>query len=133
MQPIFLQVRKTSYRNRKAVISDVKEIFRSETKEEAMGKAKEVVKKWYMVEKGAMESLRFNIEYCFTYLDFPKDIWKKIRTTNVLERELREVRRRMRGFDNTFQNEISANRYSNSIFTYLNNNYPLKGGLHTNA
>jgi len=124
---------KTKYKNRAAVAGEVKTIFRSDTKEEAMEKAKTVVKKWYMVEPKAMESLRFNLEYCLTYYSFPKDIWKKIRTTNILDREFREFRRRMKVFDNTFQNPESAERYTNTIINYLNNHYPLKGGLHTNA
>jgi len=124
---------KTSFKHKREMADDVKAIFRSDTKEEAMEKAKIVVKKWYMAEPKAMESLRFNIEYCFTYFSFPKDLWTKVRTTNLLEREFKEVRRRMKAFDNTFQNEASANRYANSIFSYLNSNYPLKGGLHTNA
>ena len=124
---------KTSFKHKREMADDVKAIFRSETKEEAKEKAKTVVKKWYMVEPKAMESLRFNIEYCYTYFSFPKELWTKVRTTNLLEREFREVRRRMKAFDNTFQGEGSANRYANSIFTYLNNNYPLKGGLHTNV
>lgn len=124
---------KTSFKNKRAVADDVKAIFRTNTKEEAMELAKTVVKKWYMTERNAMESLRFNIEYCFTYFSFPKELWTKVRTTNLLEREFKEVRRRMKAFDNTFQSEASANRYANSIFAYLNSNYPLKGGLHTNA
>lgn len=124
---------KTKYRNRVAVAEDVKTIFRSETKEEAMEKAKQVVKTWYMAEPKAMESLRFNLEYCLTYFSFPKDIWRKIRTTNILDREFREFRRRMKVFDNTFQNQESGERYANSIINYLNSHYPLKGGLHTNA
>lgn len=126
-------ITKTSYKNRGAVIEDLKIIFSSQTKDEAMEKTKAVVKKWYMHETKAMESLRFNIEYCFTYFSFPKHLWSKVRTTNILEREFREVRRRMKVFDNTFQNEDSANRYANGIFSYLNSNYPLKGGLHTNS
>lgn len=126
-------LRKTSWKTKAAVAEDLKALFRSQSKEEAMEKAKEVVKKWYMAEPKAMEALRFNIEYCFTYFSFPKDLWSKVRTTNILEREFREVRRRMKVFDNTFQNEQSATRYANSLFTYLNGNYPLKGGLHTNA
>jgi putative transposase len=126
-------IHKTSYKQRAGVVEDLKIIFASQTKEEAMEHTKRVVKKWYMTEPKAMESLRFNIEYCFTYFSFPKDLWSKIRTTNILEREFREVRRRMKVFDNTFQNEDSTNRYANSIFTYLNNNYPLKNGLHTKA
>ena len=126
-------INKTKFKNRKAVADDIKSIFQSQSKEEAMEKAKATVKKWYMVESKAMESLRFNIEYCFTYMQFPKNIWSKIRTTNILDREFREFRRRMKVFDNTFQNEESANRYTNSIINYLNSYYPLKGGLHTNA
>ncbi len=126
-------LRKTSYKTKAAIAEDLKGIFRSESKEEAMEKTKAVVKRWYMTESRAMEALRFNIAYCFTYFSFPKDLWSKVRTTNILEREFREVRRRMKVFDNTFQNEQSATRYANSLFTYLNGNYPLKGGLHTNA
>lgn len=126
-------LRKTSYKTKAAIAEDLKTIFRSETKDEAMEKTKTVVKRWYMTESKAMEALRFNVEDCFTYFTFPKHLWSKVRTTNILEREFREVRRRMKVFDNTFQNEQSATRYANSLFTYLNGNYPLKGGLHTNA
>lgn len=124
---------KTKYKNRKEMAEDLKSIFNSQNKKEAEDKSRQVVKKWYLVEPKATESLRHNLEYCFTYLDFPKEVWTKIRTTNVLEREFREVRRRMKVFDNTFQNENSANNYANSMFNYFNNNYPLKKGLHTNA
>lgn len=121
---------KTSRKTRAGMAEDLKIIFQSRTKDEAMEKAKQTVKKWYVSEPKATESLRHNIEYCFTYLDFPENLWSKIRTTNILEREFREVRRRIKVFDNTFQSDESANRYANTIFTYLNNNYPLKDFTH---
>ncbi len=124
-------LRKTAFKNKTAMAEDLKIIFASQSENEAIQKAKQVVKKWYVTEGKATESLRHNIEYCFTYMRFDKNIWTKIRTTNILEREFREVRRRMKVFDNTFQNEDSANRYANGIFTYLNNNYPLSSSLHT--
>lgn len=123
----------TQYKNRSAVSADLSEIFKSKTRDEAMAKAKQTVKKWYVSEPRAMESLRHNIEYCFTYFAFPESQWTKVRTTNILEREFRELRRRMKVFDNTFQNEDSANRYANSILNYLNENYPHKQSLHTKA
>jgi putative transposase len=126
-------ITKAKRKNRKAVAADVKEIFASQTKEEAIDKAKTVVKKWYMVESKAMESLKFNLEYCFTYFSFPQEDWHLIRTTNILEREFREVRRRMKGFDHTYQNKESATRYANEIFTYLNHTYPSKQHLHTTS
>lgn len=121
----------TSYKNKQGLAEDLKIIFQSQTREEGIEKAKQTVKKWYVAEPKATASLRFNIEYCFTYMQFPKDSWSKIRTTNILEREFRELRRRMKGFDNTFQNTDSAERYANTMMTYLNNNYPLKESLHT--
>lgn len=124
-------LRKVSFKNKTAIAEDLKIIFQSQSKEEGIEKAKLTVKKWYVVEAKATESLRHNIEYCFTYMQFDKDLWSKIRTTNILEREFREVRRRMKVFDNTFQSDESANRYANTIFTNLNNNYPLKSTLHT--
>ena len=112
---------------------DLKIIFQSQSENEAIEKAKAAVKKWYVVEPKATESLRHNVEYCFTYMKFPNGLWSKIRTTNILEREFREVRRRMKVFDNTFQSDESANRYANTIFSNLNNNYPLKSALHTKS
>lgn len=126
-------ITKTSWKNKQAVADDVKSVFNSKTKEEATEKAKTVVKKWYMTEAKAMESLRFHFEYCLTYFQFPEEIWKKIRTSNILEREFRELRRRFTVFDNTFQSEDSERRYVNSVFNYLNNNYPLRNPLHTDA
>lgn len=126
-------LRKTSYKNKTAMAEDLKIIFQSQTEEEGIEKAKQTVKKWYVAEPKATESLRHNIEYCFTYMKFKKELWSKLRTTNILEREFREVRRRMKVFDNTFQSNESANRYANTIFTNLNNNYPLESALHTKA
>lgn len=123
-------LKKTSWKNKAAIGADLKIIFQSQSEAEAIEKAKQTVKKWYVAEPKATESLRHNIEYCFTYMKFDKNLWSRIRTTNILEREFREVRRRMKVFDNTFQSDESANRYANTIFANLNNNYPLKHFTH---
>ena len=115
---------KTSHKNKTALAEDLKYVFKAETQENAMTRAKEFVKKWYIVEEKAMNSFKFNIEDCFTYLQFSKEIWSKVRTTNILEREFREVRRRIKVFDNSFNDPESCERYANSIFTNLNKYYP---------
>ncbi len=122
---------KTKHKNKKPVAEDLKTIYRQETKEAAMEQMKSFAKKWYLVEPKAVESLRYDFERTITYLDFPKDIWRKIRTTNVLERTFREVRRRIGVFDDSFHDTDSFNRYGNSIIDYLNNNYPAR--LHTKS
>lgn len=106
------------------MIEDLKHVFNSTSRENAMIRAKEFIKKWYVMEEKAINSFKFNIEECFTYLDFPKEIWSKIRTTNILEREFREVRRRVKVFDSSFDSQESCERYANTTFTNLNNFYP---------
>jgi len=117
---------KTSYKHKAAVTEDLKVITNASSPDEAMAAAKAIVKKWYTQEEKAMNSLKHNFEYCLTYFQFPKDQWKKIRTTNIIEREFREVRRRTKVNDHSFNNFESARRYHEGIFQYLNNSYPAK-------
>ncbi len=117
-------ITKTNYKSRPQLIPDLKKVFNSKTKNEAIEQAKAFCKKWYIKEEKAVKSFRYNLEDCFTYMKFPQHLWKKIRTTNILEREFREVRRRIKVFDNTFNHSESITNYANSIFTNLNKNYP---------
>mgnify|MGYP003586073922 CR=1 FL=1 len=117
---------KTSHKHKKAMAEDLKVISDAQSPDEALLTAKEIAKKWYTKEAKAIASLRHNFEYCLTYFQYPKDIWKKIRSTNVLEREFREVRRRTKVNDHSFNSFVSANMYHEGIFQYLNSNYPEK-------
>lgn len=120
----------TSAKNKPLLGEDLKVVYEARTKEDAMAAAQALVKKWYTKEERACASLRHNFELTLTYLDFPPESWSKIRSNNIVEREFREVRRRTKTFDNSFNDEQSLNRYHNGIFTYLNDNYPANG-LHT--
>ena len=117
---------RVSYRHRAAVTEDLKSITNANSPDEAMKAAKDIVKKWYVREEKAMNSLKHNFEYCLTYFQFPRDKWHSIRSTNVLEREFREVRRRTKVNDHSFNDFNSARRYHEGIFQYLNTNYPAK-------
>lgn len=125
---------KTSHKHKSQMGEDLKAIYQKANKKIATIKAKKVVKKWYLKEPKAMDSLKHNFSYTLTYMDFPKSIHKKIRTTNILEREFREIRRRIKVFDSSFNDTKSMGRYANSIINYLNQNYPAaRGSLHTNG
>ena len=117
---------KTSYSHRAAVTEDLKAITNANSPDEATVAAKAIVKKWYIQEEKAMNSLKHNFEYCLTYFQFPRKDWHKIRTTNIIEREFREVRRRTKVNDHSFNDFESARRYHEGIFQYLNANYPAK-------
>jgi len=117
---------KTSYTHRAAVTEDLKAITNANSPDEATAAAKAIVKKWYVQEEKAMNSLKHNFDYCLTYFQFPKEDWHKIRTSNIIEREFREVRRRTKVNDHSFNNFESARRYHEGIFQYLNSNYPAR-------
>lgn len=114
----------TRHVHKEAVTKDLKNIYGAKTKEEAMERMKTFAKRWYLHEEKAVNSLRFHFDKTITYLQFPEPMWKKIRTSNILEREFREVRRRIGVFDNSFNSDTSLHNYGNTIFNYLNANYP---------
>ena len=64
-------------------------------------------KKWSMKYPSAVECLTEDIESGLTYYKYPYQHWLRIRTTNVVERSLKEVKRRVKGIGR-FQNEERA-------------------------
>jgi len=126
-------IAKTKHKNKRGLADDLKTVFNQETKENATIQAKVFCKKWYQIEPTAVETLRRNFEDCLTYYQFSKSTWHQIRTTNVLEREFRELRRRIKVFDNSFNSQASTENYANTIFSNLNQTYPAYQFLHTKA
>jgi len=73
----------------------LKAIHAQEDKAAAREKAKAVAsKRREMKLKEAAKKVEDSIEETLTYMDFPASHWTKLRTTNVLERLNREIRRR---------------------------------------
>jgi transposase-like protein len=64
-------------------------------------------KQWSMKYPSAVECLTEDIERCLTYYKYPYQHWLRIRTTNVVERSFKEVKRRVKGIGR-FQNEERA-------------------------
>jgi len=87
----------TPYNKMPEVVAMLKAIHAQEDREEALKKAKSVSEKLKsmklqkaaeIVASGAIETLSF--------MFFPRQHWRKIRTNNTLERIMREIRRRTR-------------------------------------
>ncbi len=107
-------------------MSEAKGIFNATSRREAVKRFKEWKDRWQVEEERAVRCLEKDFYHCLHYYSFPREMWKKIRTTNILEREFREVRRRTRpmGF---FPTEDSANRifYGVTNGAYRNGCHPL--------
>ena len=119
-------ITKCPFKHKPAMAEDIKEIFKARSLEEAIQVCKTFEQKWFVLAEKSVNALKHRFEDYFVYFEFPEELWKQIRTSNVLEREFREVRRRTKVFDNCFNSIKSAEKYHNGIFTYLNHHYPLK-------
>lgn len=81
----------------KEVAAMLKAIHAQESREAALEKAQAVIKKLREMKlKEAAAKVENSIHETLTYMDFPYTHWIKLRTTNVIERLNREIRRRTR-------------------------------------
>jgi putative transposase len=106
----------------KPCMAEAKGVFNAPSRREAINRFKLWKEKWQVEEERAVRCMEKDLYHCLHYYSFPRELWKKIRTTNMLERDFREVRRRTRpmGF---FPHEQSAQR----IF------YGVTNGIHENG
>lgn len=103
----------------KACINQAREIYSAVGYGEAVGAYKRWVKRWENICPGAVKCLEEDIEELLNFYQYPKELWKKLRTTNIIERIFREVRRRTRPMS-CFQNRASVERIIFAIFYRLN-------------
>lgn len=87
---------KTPKAHRDAVHRDLKTIFYAGTEEEARQMAEKFVAKWGGALPSVTKCLLSALDACLTFYRFPEAHWKRIRTSNVLERCFEEVKRRTR-------------------------------------
>lgn len=103
-------------------------IYNAASKSEAIKQFKLWKLKWIKIDKEAVYCLEKDIDQMLNFFDCPEAHRIKVRTTNVIERSFREVRRRTRTM-NCFTNEASCDRIIYCIFNHLNNHWkecPLK-------
>lgn len=104
---------KNKTQNRKKVMRQACKIFESKSKREAIARYNKFIKEWFKKEPAVARTMKKDIEYYFTYFNFPSDKRKTLKSTNPLERINRELRKisRRHGY---FRNQRSLD-----IFTYL--------------
>ena len=82
---------------RKEVAAMLRAIHAQEDRAAALQKAADVTKKLEKLHlKKAAGIVRDGIEETLSYMSFPGEYWRRIRTNNPLERIMREIRRRTR-------------------------------------
>lgn len=100
-------------------MSEAKLIYLAQTKTEAGTRFQQWAQHWRAEEPKVVACLEQDLPELLAFFDCPKDLWRKLRTTNIIERCFREVRRRIRPM-NCFKNDASCERILYAIFVYLN-------------
>jgi transposase-like protein len=94
-------------------------IYRASSRREALSRYRQWQADWEPLAPKAVACLRKDLDSLLTFYSRPKAHWKKIRTTNAIERQFREVRRRTDPMT-CFSNEPSGDRILYAIFSYAN-------------
>lgn len=100
-------------------IAQARNIYDAENKQSAIVLFKQWYKTWYPICPKAVQCLEKDIDNLLHFYDCPKYMHKKLRTTNIIERVFREVRRRTRPIG-CFTNTKSVDRIVFAIFNRQN-------------
>lgn len=96
-------------------INHARQIYSAQNPQEALGHFRDWKKVWNPIAPRAVACLEQDLEDLLPFLDMPKALRIKLRTTNIIERCFREVRRRTRPIC-CFTNIHSLDRIVFAIF-----------------
>lgn len=113
-------------------IKEARAIYSAKNRKYAEQAYNKWAKKWTPIAPKAVRCIEKDLEELLNFYGCPKDIWIKLRTTNVIERAFREVRRRTRPMS-CFNNDQSIERIVYAVLNHLNEQWgkkPLKEFTH---
>ena len=93
MRNILEKVRKRDY---EAVKSEAQAIYQAESRREAQAAFRRFQTHWRDAYPAMVQQLERDLPEPLSFLSLPPHLWRKLRTTNVIERRFVEVRRRTR-------------------------------------
>ncbi len=113
-------------------LAEAKTIYQAQTRREAVMRFHQWTTHWRKAAPKAVKCIEDDLDELLPFLDCPKPHWKKVRTTNAIERAFREVRRRTRPMS-CFQNSASVDRIIYGVINHLNKSWegkPLREFTH---
>ena len=116
MRNILERVRKRDYDQVKA---EAQAIYRAENVRQAQEAFRGFQAHWQNAYPTMVKQLEKDLPELLTFYRFPRQLWRKLRTTNVIERCFVEVRRRTRPMV-CFVNAASMDRIIYAIFSKFN-------------
>jgi len=116
MRNILEKVRRRDYDQVKA---DAQAIYQAEDRKQAQAAFRRFRARWQKHYSGMVRQLERDLPELLSFFSFPMHLWRKLRTTNIIERCFVEVRRRTRPMV-CFVNVQSVDRIIYSIFQRFN-------------
>lgn len=103
-------------------LEEAKLIYQAHNRTEAIGHFRQWKRRWQRQAPKAVACLQADLEELLGFFDCPKAHWKRLRTTNVIERLFVEVRRRIRTMC-AFTTRSSCERILYSVFERMNQHW----------
>jgi putative transposase len=100
-------------------LEEAKLLYQAEHRSEALQRFREWKRRWQTQAPKAVACLEADLEELLAFFDCPTAHWKRVRTTNVIERLFVEVRRRIRTMC-AFTTRNSCERILYSVFDRMN-------------
>jgi putative transposase len=116
MRNILEKVRKSDYDQ---VKSDAQAIYLAGSRKQAQAACRCFAARWRKSYPTVVRQLQKDLPELLSFFNFPQHLWRKLRTTNIIERCFVEVRRRTRPMV-CFVNVESVDRIIYSIFQRFN-------------
>ena len=116
MRNILEKVRKSDYDE---VKRDAQAIYLASSRKEAQAACRCFAARWRKSYPTVVRHLQKDLPELLSFFNFPQHLWRKLRTTNIIERCFVEVRRRTRPMV-CFVNVESVDRIIYSIFQRFN-------------
>ncbi len=100
-------------------------IYRAPNRRQAERAFRRWAGRWRKRRPRAVACVERDLEELLSFFSVPKSHWQKVRTTNVIERAFREVRRRTRPMS-SFTNPDSCDRIVFGVISHLNRSWERK-------
>jgi transposase-like protein len=105
-----------------ACVREAAAIYQAESRRAALRVYHAWAEKWRAPRPRALASLEHDLHERLNFFAVPRAHWRKVRTTNIIERCFREVRRRTRPMS-SFTNPASCDRILFGVLSPLNRSW----------
>lgn len=117
---------------RKACLRGLATIWQAQNRREAERAYRAWEREWDVPAPDAVACVRDDLDDLLVFLEFPREHWRLIRTTNHLERCFREFRRRLRPIG-CLKNKTSCERMLYAICRRINLRWQRKRRIHASV